>query len=89
MPDGHPQIARDEAGGAAQRSNSPINFAYKLFAQAGLTFLIPDCGLERVLFSKRKLFDDETHEVAHARVRWCRPRAPAIQDVPERGRAGE
>ena len=42
-------------GRVAQHPNSPINFAQKLFAQTGLTFLIPNCGLERVLFSERKL----------------------------------
>ena len=42
-----------------------------------------------VLLSRRNLFDDETHEVARARARWCRPTAPVIRGVPERDRAGE
>ena len=41
----------------AQRSNGAIHFDQKFVTQTGLALLIPDCGVERVLFSERKLSD--------------------------------
>ncbi len=69
--------------GIGESPHGAIYLIEKVFAQSCLALFIPDRGLERVLLSERKPFDDETHAIARAPARWFRPKAPAVQAAPE------
>ncbi len=75
--------------GPAECPDGAIYFIQELLAQTRSPLLIPDCRVKRVLLSEWKFSDRETHEVARARVRSCRPKVPAVPDAPEPARGGE